>query len=127
MFVLSISLFSPYFSFFFFKIPKDEVCFYISFISYFLFSFVKKSSRLYMFIPMYFFGSLVYIFQTCILMCIMCLIQLLNNYEYHYVTNVIQLQLYHYQLYIHQHAIKVVTTTIYWWTHGMLANENRFR
>jgi hypothetical protein len=56
----------------------------------------------------------------------MCLIQNLINYEYRYVTNAIQLQLYHYQLYIHQHVIKVFTTT-YWWTHGMVANENRFR
>jgi hypothetical protein len=33
------------------------------------------------FIPMFFFGSLVYNFQTCILMCIMCLMQILSNYE----------------------------------------------
>jgi hypothetical protein len=41
--------------------------------------------------------------------------------KYHYVTNTIQLQLYHYQLYIHQHVIKVITT--YWWTHDMVTNE----
>jgi hypothetical protein len=38
--------------------------------------------------------------------------------KYLYVTNAIQLQLYHYQLYIHQYAIKVVTTTYWhmtWW------------
>jgi hypothetical protein len=56
----------------------------------------------------------------------MCLMQILITMKYHYVTNAIQLQLYHYQLYIHQHAIKVVTTT-YWWTHDTVANENKFR
>ncbi len=34
-----------------------------------------------MLIHMYFFGCLVYIFQTCILMCIICLMQILSNYE----------------------------------------------
>jgi hypothetical protein len=43
--------------------------------------------------------------------------------KYQFVTNVIQLQLYHYQ-----HVIKVVTTRrAYWWTHDMAANENKFR
>jgi hypothetical protein len=60
------------------------------------------------------FWGLVYIFQTCILMCIMCLMQTLNSYA-------IQLQLHHCQLYTYQHVIKVVTTTrtycehMTWW------------
>jgi hypothetical protein len=81
-----------------------------------------------MFIAMWLFWDLVYFFQTCILMCMMCLMQILLIMKYHFVTNAMQLQLYHYQLYIHQYATKVVTTIrTYWWTHDMVANENMFR
>jgi hypothetical protein len=48
--------------------------------------------------------------------------------KYQFITNVIQLQLYHYQLCIHQHVIKVVTTTrTYQCTHDMVVNQNKFR
>jgi hypothetical protein len=48
--------------------------------------------------------------------------------KYQFVINVIQLQLYHYQLYTYEHAIKVIITTrTYQWTHDMVANENRFK
>jgi hypothetical protein len=48
--------------------------------------------------------------------------------KYQFVTNVIQLQLYHYQLYTHQHAIKVVTTIgTYHGAHAMVVNENSFK
>jgi hypothetical protein len=58
----------------------------------------------------------------------MYLMHTLNNSEIPNVISAIQFQLYHYQLYTHQHAIKMVTTIrTYWWTHDMMANENRFR
>jgi len=48
--------------------------------------------------------------------------------KYKFVTNVIHLQLHHYQLYTHQHVVKVVTTTrTYSWTHDIVASENSFR
>jgi hypothetical protein len=48
--------------------------------------------------------------------------------KYQFVTNIIQLQLYHYQLYTHQHAIKVVTTIgTYHGAHAMVVNENSFK
>jgi hypothetical protein len=66
-----------------FKIRKNEVCFSISFVSFFQifsnFLFFLKSNKQYMF-NIIFFGSSLH-FQTCILMCIMCLMQTLNNYE----------------------------------------------
>ncbi len=47
--------------------------------------------------------------------------------KYQFVTHAIQLQLYHYQLYTHQHATKVVTIKTYQQTHDMVFNENSFR
>jgi hypothetical protein len=90
-----IFFFSLFLHFLVFKFPKDEVCYYISFIFHF-----QKKFQFYLFFQIQwmiyvhthvFFGGLVYICQTCILICIMCLMQTLNNYA-------IQLQLHHYQL-----------------------------
>jgi len=96
-------LYSPFFSFFFFfEFPKDEVCYSISFI----FHFQKNSKFSFFSNPMdvcsytcNFLGVWFTFFQTCILMCIMCLMQTLSNYA-------IQFQLHHYQLYTHQHVTR---------------------
>jgi len=74
------------------------------------------------------FLGLLYIFQACNL-CVSCgWCRLWVTMKYQFVTNVNELQLCHYQLYTHQHAIKVVITTrTYQWTHDMVANENNFR
>ncbi len=60
--------------------------------------------------------------------CVSCVwYKLWITMKYQFVNNVIQLQLYRYQLYIHQHATKVITTIrTYWWTHGTMGNENNF-
>jgi hypothetical protein len=42
--------------------------------------------------------------------------------KYQFVTNAIQLQLYHYQLYTHQHATKMILIDEH-----MVPNENSFR
>jgi hypothetical protein len=47
---------------------------------------------------------------------------------FQFVTNAIQLWLYHHQLYTHQHATKVATTTKKLQVkNDMVANENSFR
>jgi len=66
-----------------FKIPKWKVLFSISFIFYFLkfLNFQKNPINDVCSYPCNFFGGLVCIFQTCILMCITCLMWTLHNYE----------------------------------------------
>jgi hypothetical protein len=78
--------FPPCFSIFFlaFKIPK--VKFDITFYLLFIFNFfpIKNKNKIQLtknVLTHVIFWGLVYMFQTCILMCIMCLMQNFSNYE----------------------------------------------
>jgi hypothetical protein len=127
MFVLNISFVFPLFFHSFWSSKFQKMMFFFLFLFNFFPQFFNKNLVDYICSYPCNFWGLVYIFQIFILMCIMCLMQILNNYEIPFVINAIQLQLYHYQLYIYQHAITMVIIRTYWWTHDMVVDENRFR